>query len=156
MKKENNKIIWLKKGTYAPSSSQFCHKCGVGESSEPKSSECTKCPADSYNPTEGGTCKPCGHGTSTPAGSSTCSTNDCSYVSTDGLTYKLSELMAGESQGMHGPVYDFQGQRYYVNICSKNQSVNTCIGPGGRPIETFACQVLIILISLQANFPTIR
>jgi len=112
-------------GEYSPTSgSVSCSLCNAGTYSTVGSNSCTPCPLNSFSSAEASSsCTTCANGTYTSqSGAIYCQTN-CTFGS-----YSLASL-----QGVHGPIYDYQSNSYYINLCDVQQ-VKNCS-------STHACEV---------------
>lgn len=133
-----------------------CRTCALGYSSPNQSTVCTACPAGTFRNSSYTTCQPCSNSSySASAGSVNCETcghlinslpnrtacdlQDCIFEAAPNVVYDLTPLK--KTNEMWGPIYDLNGQTYYLNVCNKYHSNKTCYDSNGAPIVSFACQV---------------
>ena len=42
---------------------------------------------------------------------------------------------------MYGPISDFYGHAYYLNVCSKSHLNHSCFNSKNEPVISYSCQV---------------
>lgn len=140
--------------------------CPPGTYSQGGNSSCIKCPLntfnDNYKQGEWG-CLSCGSGTTSLEGSTECSIGEvlmpssfCTFTPpiTEGqgnetfLLFDLSPLSRLHAGSMFGPIYEDptsatrdSGPTYFVSICNRDLTNQTCFDFSGRPLNTSACRV---------------
>lgn len=126
---------------FAPAQTQtVCSQCEPGTYSPNVTSLCLPVP-DGYFTDEPGstTLKKCGVNTQSSADRRSCET-DCTYLAATDVFYNISTLYDPENMYFAG-VDTYSS--YFLNVCAHAQLNNTCSGPDGKPLNTYACKKTI-------------
>jgi hypothetical protein len=126
-------------GQYADSNTPYCKLTPPGTYTENLAARPSPCPANTYAEFEGSTtCYPCGQGTSSPQGSAWCD-ESCTYRLNSEVNYDLKPL-SRPGGDMYGPVVDSASRRnYYLNVCSRDHTNQTCFDEDNYALSTQAC-----------------
>lgn len=126
-------------GSVSPGLVSFCTACQPGSSNNWNNTACTLCPANTFNDRVGNPCLQCGTGTWSQQGATTCNTN-CTFVLDNYTVFDLSPL---NGPTMYGPI-TAQGHIFYLSLCQKATTNQTCYTDTGAPTNSYICQVLFI------------
>lgn len=134
----------------------FCSACPAGKFSAAEGGEeCQLCPAGKFSMDPGSkSCKACGHGTMSKKGSATCdvSPTQCRYEVDEETVYDLSALARTNNEPMWGPVLETnRSNSYFINICSQEQSNQSCTGRDGQGVRAYACQKSLLADDFHEN-----